>query len=240
MLAGRALLRLGEPAQAYAELSRSVLAAGRPLGDVAALRELGAASVLTQQPAAAVAAYRALMPRRSFAADNAFSLLASLETASALMSLGSAGAAEAAAYLTEARRQPPVPGLQDLTTALLALALDRSGDSQSVASLIKELEGPWSLELFATARDTARVAQAALPGAAASPPPPPAPFVEDTPTLLDGELHAVVALAALERDPKLARLHWLAYLESPAGAGPWSAYAREKLARLGGARGRLP
>lgn len=240
MLAGRALLRLGEPAQAYGELATSVLAPSRPLGDVAALRELGAAAVLTQQPAAAVAAYRALMPRRSFAADNAFSLLAALETASALMSLGSAGAAEAAAYLVEARRQRPVPGLQDLTTAILALALDRSGESQAVSSLLRELEGPWSLELFATARDTARVARAALPDTAAAPPPPAAPFAEDTPTLLDGELHAIVALAALDRDPKLARLHWLAYLESPAGGGPWGAWAREKLARPGAARGRLP
>lgn len=232
VLEGRALARLGEWDEAYAALDKSVAAKGRPLGDVMALRELGVAAVVSGRLARAVEVYRALVPRVGFTNDPTLTRVVALEAAAALMATGPAGLADATLYLSDARRQPPVPGLDDLTTALLALSLDRAGKSEQVRILERDVEGAWGLSRFETARDRARLALSASGSAEASSLPP-REFAEREPVLADGELHAAIACLAARSDPRLARAELEAYLLSPGGAGPFRDWARERLAALG-------
>lgn len=232
VLEGRARLRLGEWEAAYAALSKSVMAKGRPLGDVLSLRELGVSAVGTGQLAQAASIYRALVTRVGFSNDPAFARLVVLEAAAVLMAADRAGLSDATLYLSDARRQAPVPGLDDLLTALLALSLDRAGKLESMRILERELEGAWALERFLTARDRARMA---APGGAAKLPP--LVFPEREPLLAEGELHAAIGCVAARTDPRLARAHLEAYLAGPGGKGPFSEWARERLAGLGRAGG---
>ncbi|MGC4089304.1 MAG: hypothetical protein QM756_15735 [Polyangiaceae bacterium] len=119
VLAGRALLRRGDFTGAYAALVGSVQQAGRPLGDVAALRELGVAAQLSSHHAEAAAAYRALVPRVAFTGDAALIRIATLEAASVLALEGPAGLSDAILYLSEAERAPSVPGLDDSVERLV-------------------------------------------------------------------------------------------------------------------------
>jgi hypothetical protein len=52
--------------------------------------------------------------------------------------------------------------------------------------------------------------------------------------LLDGELHAAIAVLAEGRDTALRRAHWSAFLASPAGKGAWAEHAKKALAGRGG------
>lgn len=236
VLEGRARLRLGEWELAYAALEKSVLEKGRPLGDVLALRELGLTAVASGQLARAVEVYRSLVTRVGFSNDPAFARLVVLEASAALMATGPAGLPDATLFLSDARRQAPVPGLDDLSTALLALALDRAGKADQVRILERELDGAWALTRFESARDRARLARlSAAAGAAIEQPR--FQFSERSPLLADGELHAAIACVAVRTDPHLARTHWQAYLESPSGQGPFRDWARERLAALGRAGG---
>jgi hypothetical protein len=232
VLEGRAWLRLGEWDAAYAALTKSVTAKGRPLGDVLSLRELGVAAVVTGRLSQAIDVYRALVTRVGFSNDPAFARLSVLEAAAALMAAGPANLSDATLYLSDARRQAPVPGLDDLLTALLALSLDRAGKVDQVRILERELSGVWALERFASPRDRARLARVGSTGASASELPPLA-FSEREPLLADGELHAAIACAAARTDPHLARAHLQAYLDGPGGKGPFRDWARERLAALG-------
>ena len=232
VLEGRARLRLGEWELAYAALEKSVMAKGRPLGDVLSLRELGLTAVVSGQLPRAVEAYRALVTRVGFSNDPSFSRLVVLEAAAALMASGPSGLGDATLYLSDARRQAPVPGLDDLSTALLALALDRAGKVEQVKILERELEGAWALERFATARYRARLSRVGSAPAAAVELPR-FEFSERAPLLAEGELHAAIACVATRSDPRLARAHLQAYLESPSGQGPFRDWARERLASLG-------
>ncbi len=231
VLSGRAKVRLGDWSGAFAALSGRVTAKGRPLGDIAALRELGVAALLSGHAAEAAAAYRALVPRVAFTRDPVFARLVALEAAATLMASGADGLADATLYLSDARRQAAVPGLDDLLSALLALALDRAGKSEQAAVLVRELDGPWALERFASARDRERMARISLPNPA-TPPSVPLTFSERSPLLADGELHAAIAVAAIVRDPHLARLHLSAYLEAVGPKGAFRGWANERLAAL--------
>jgi hypothetical protein len=230
VLEGRARLRLGQWDAAYAALAKSVTAKGRPLGDVLSLRELGVAAVATGELAQAVEVYRALVTRVGFSNDPTFARVSVLEAAAALMASGPAGLSDATLYLSDARRQPPVPGLDDLLTALLALSLDRAGKAEQVRILERELGGVWALERFQSARERARLAHAS---GAAPAELPPRQFSEREPMLAEGELHAAIACAAARTDPRLARVHFQAYLDGPGGKGPFRDWARERLAALG-------
>jgi tetratricopeptide (TPR) repeat protein len=232
VLAGRAALRLGEAERARAALSGSVTAPGRPLGDVSALRELGVALTQTGQLAEAAAIYRVLVPRVDFVKDGVFVRTAVLEAAAALMATGAPGVAEAALYLAEARRTEPIPGLQDLTVALFAVALDRDGKSDQAGVALEELSSAWALERFLSERERARVAGSiSLESASAT------GFRDRAPMLVDGELHAAIALASTRKDAKLAAIHWAAFLESRAGSGPFAGWARKHLTAVEGSAG---
>ena len=225
VLMGRAALRLGEFPKAYALLSGHVRARSRPLGDLAALRELGVAALATSNLAQAAEAYRALMPRVSFSQAPSYSQTIALEAASALMATGPGGLADAALFLSEARRHPSPPGSEELLLALSALALEREGRREQSQALVAELSGPWSLERHLTARDRQRILAVTSGEPVALPP---ITFSPDAPQLAEGELHAAIAVAAFQRDPKLARLHLKAYLLASGEEGGFAAWARER------------
>lgn len=235
VLEGRALLRLGESAAARSALAASVLAPGRPLGDLGSLRELGIASTLTGHTKEAADAYRVLLPRVDVISDRFTARILLLEGAAALLATGPNGTAEALVYLSEARRAEPVPGYQDLTLALLALALDRDGKTEQATAVLGELAGAWTLRRFLSERELASATGAPLiPEAKAAE----RPALERAPVFADGDLHAVIALAALRTDPRLAGDHVAAFEQSPAGKGPWAAWAAARFGAL--RRGRRP
>jgi hypothetical protein len=239
VLLGRSQLRLGEWEAAYAALSAHVTAPGRSLGDVGALRELAIAAAFTGRIEQAAKAYQALVPRVQFTEDRVFTRFALLEAAAVLMAQGPQGLADASLYLSEMRRQAPAPGLDDLIVALLALAWDRAGKVEQAEVLLRELDGPWALERFATQRDRARSVQATLSEASAAELPA-LVFSEREPMIVDGELHAALGCAAMRRDPAFARAHLTAYLRGPGGSGPYRDWARARLTALGGSRSSSP
>jgi hypothetical protein len=228
VLEGRALLRLGNVADAERLLASSVTAPGRPLGDLAGLRELGVAFALTGHLSEAAGAYRVLVPRVGFVKDHAFSRVAVLEAAAASMASSAAGATEAALYLSEARQAEPVPGFQDLTLAFFALALDRDGKAEQAAVALEELGGAWALERFLPRSEPA----GAAPDGAASAPAEKARVSDTNPIFAPGELEAAIARAAVRSDPKLALHHFAAFERGPGGRGPWAAWARKWKAQL--------
>ncbi len=229
VLAGRARLRMGEWEPAFAALSAAVGAKSRPLGDVAALREFGILAQLTSHLTAAAEAYRSLVPRVAFTEDPTLIRVSVIEAAAVLALNGAAGLADASLYLTDARRQPPVPGLDDLATAFLALCLDRAGSSDQAQVLIRATDLGWGLERFLTRRERARLGNGPEAAGAGTLP---VEFFERAPVLVDGELHAAIAYAAFGRDPRLARAHLQAYLQTPGGKGPFKAWAEHLLATL--------
>lgn len=230
VLAGRALARLARWSEAYQELSQSALSPGRPFGDVAALRELGVSASMTSHVNQAVSAYRALVPRATFSHDRVFSRIALIEAAVACLGLGPAGLSEAELYLVEARRRAVVPGLEDLTVALLSLVLDRSDRSPQAQALLGEMAGPWALERFQSARDSAESASTALEDVPFEPTKL-GPLSPKQPMLPEGVLHAAIGVAAQGTDPVLARAHLQAFLAGPGGKGPWASWGRSKLGR---------
>jgi hypothetical protein len=232
ILGGRARVRSSDWQGAFTELSGRVTAKGRPLGDVAALRELGLAAAMSGHLAEAAAAYRAVVPRVAFTRDAVLARITILEAAAVLMASGREGLQDATLYLADARRQPAVPGLDDLLVAMLALALDRAGKSEQAEVLVRELDGVWALERFESARDRERLARQSLPSDE-HPKAAPLTFSERTPVLMDGELHAVIGSVAASRDPRLARVHLAAYLETAGPNAPFRSWAVERLAALG-------
>lgn len=229
VLAGRALVRLGQWDAAYPLLLANVTAKGRPLGDVAALRELGVAAMATGHLNEAVAAYRALVPRVGFTKDPLFTRLAVLEAAATLMALGPSGLADATRYLSDARRTGPVPGLDDLTTALLALSLDRAAKSDQADVVVRELEGAWALERFVSEAGRARLAGTTSGAAAGAP----LVFRERQPLLVEDELLAAIGVVAARSDTQLARAALQAYLAGATSTRPFHDWAKAKLAALG-------
>ena len=227
VLAGRAMLRLADFPGAYATLSSSVMDPRRPLGDVAALREFGIVAHVSGHLNEAAAAYRALIPRVAFTNDALLVRLVTLEGASVLARTGPEGLADAILYLSEARRLTSVPGLDDLSTALLASCLDRAGNGEQAQVLARALEGGFSLERFASPRDRERVAQTALGGSAGAVRHS-FEFSERAPFLAEGELHAAIGYVALGRDARLARSHLQAYL---ALGGPYQEWARKLMSQ---------
>jgi len=232
----RVLVRKGDWAGADRLFARALAAKDPPFGDAAALRELALSTAIAGRRADAAALYRKLVPRTDHRHAPTFRRVVVLEAASLLGASGPEGAGEAAAYLSEARRAERAPGLDDLTSAMLALSLDRLGDVEAARAVARELPGPWGLERFASQADEQRVERVTLGG---EPPPavPVAPvFRARSAVLLDGELHAALAMAAAERDSRAMRVHLEAYLDGAGGKGPWAAWAREKLASLRGRR----
>ena len=237
VLGGRALLRQGEPARAHERFSAARSKPGQSFADPLALREFAVAAQLLGHSAEAIAHYRQLIPRADFLHNPSFRRLVMLEAASLLGASGPEGLPEVEVYLTEARRGSPATGLEDLTSALLALSLERKGDLEQARVVTAEIPGPWSLERFLSPADSARIERFVLPVGGTAPAQVPRPvFRARAPMLADGELHAAIAISAAERDPELARVHLRAYLEGPGQKSPWAGWARARLAALRGGR----
>lgn len=230
VLLGRGLLRLGDVRGAEQALGEAVRAPGRPLGDLEALRELGVVLVETKQLGRAADVYRVLVPRIDFVQDRRLARIVHLEAAAALMASSEAGATQAGFTLSQARQAAPVPGLQDLTLALVALALDREGKGDH-AGVLDQRSSASSLERFLNSSDRARIKETLTLDEGFRIP-------EETlrisgPWLADGELHAAIGLAASRRDPLLAVAHFSAFLQARGAEGPFAAWAKQRLARLG-------
>ena len=106
----------------------------------------------------------------------------------------------------------------------LAPRLDRQGHTEQARGDAAEAGGAWSLT---------RTPGKAPPGKA-----PPPPSARNLPELPEGEEHAVVAVLAEKDGPELARERWQAFLDSPAGKGPWASHARKRLDALKARRGK--
>lgn len=232
----RVMVRKGDWARADRLFARALAAKDPPFGDAGALRELALTTAIAGRRAEAIALYRKLIPRTDHRREPTFRRVVVLEAAGLLGASGPEGAREAEAYLSEARRGERAPGLDDLTSALLALSLDRRGDVEAARAVARELSGSWGLERFASQADHQRLERVTLDGAQAPAVPVAPVFRARSPLLLDGELHAALSVVAAERDPRAMRVPLEAYLDGPGAKGPWAAWAREKLAAPRGGR----
>jgi hypothetical protein len=235
LLAGRALFRLGRAKEAWPLLEPFLAENAVTIDDARSLFDAARVALSVGALDAAERGYRLLVARSTLLGSVSERRLATIEAASLSLARGPAGVDVALGYLAEARAVP-LAGERDLVLALSALALHRAGQKERARALLRESDGPWDLEVALTPVERARVASMTLetpsdPGSS-----PPEPLVRGRILLLDGELHAAIALLAEGRDAALGRAHWKAFLASPRGQGPWAEHARRALAELGGRR----
>ena len=222
LLEGRALLRLGQNAEAWQRLSR--FAGAGALEDAPSLYDVARAAVEAGELERAYAAYRALLPRALLLASGHARRVAYMEAASVAMARGPQGIEEAQSYLEEAGRIP-LPGDRDLLVGLGALLLERSGHPERARSLAREAADPWELERLLSPGERARLDDGATEGKSPSSVKPRMPRVR----LPEGELHAVIALLAVGRDRELAVAHQRAFLAGPGGSGPYAELVKRGL-----------
>jgi hypothetical protein len=233
-------LRLGRPGDAWALIAPLLEARpGRPawsIDDPEALHDVAGAAVVSGAVARGHELYRLLVARASLLSDPRERTRALLEAGAAALARGPDFSSEAELYLDEARRSSS-PGFDAIVLAFNALALDRSGQTELARAAALEVSDPWSLERLLD--DTARgaIARQTLssatnePARAASAPEPTEARKPLALFLPSGELHAAIAVLVAARDPKLAEIHFRAYLaDKRAEKGPWAEHARQKLA----------
>jgi tetratricopeptide (TPR) repeat protein len=226
LLRGRALFRLGRVAEAWVVLAPFLEPAAAPLDDAQALFDIARSALSAGVLDAAARAYRLLVPRSALLGSRQTERIVLIEAASLALARGPADIDEALGYLDTARAIP-LAGERDLVLGLTALALERSGRTEQARAAAREADGPWDLEAEMTPAERARVAEAAFaPGDTTSSP---ARIGPSRVMLLDGELHAAIAVLAAGRDEALRRAHWRAFLASAAGQGPWAEQARRAL-----------
>lgn len=235
LLEGRALFRLGRAKDAWPLLAPYLGREGPPLDDAPSLFDVSRVALATGALDAAERGYRLLVARGKLLGSESERRIAAIEAASLTLARGPAGCDVALSYLTEARAVP-LAGERDLVLALSALALHRAGRQERARGLAREAGGPWDLEGALTPLERTRVSTASLGTDAEEPEGVPEPLARSRIMLLDGELHAAIAVIAETRDAGLARAHWKAFLSSERGKGPWAEHARRALAALGGRR----
>jgi hypothetical protein len=233
LLAGRALFRLGRAKQAWPLLEPFLSPGAVTVDDARSLFDAARVAVSVGAIDAAERGYRLLLARASLLGSVAERRVATIEAASLSLARGSAGIDLALSYLAEARAVP-LSGERDLVLGLSALALSRGGQKERARALLKEASGPWDLEASLSPVERARVASTALDSTGEMPESATEPPSRTRIMLMDGELHAAIALLAEGRDTALGRAHWKAYLLSPRGQEPWAEHARKLLAELGG------
>jgi hypothetical protein len=234
LVEGRALFRLGRVTEAWARLAPFVAETAPPLDDAPALFDVARTALAAGALDAAERAYRLLVPRAGLLGSLQAERVAVIEAASLALARGPNGIDTALGYL-ETARAIPLAGDRDIILALTALALDRAGRGEQARAAAREAEGPWDLESELTPAERSRVAEAALsPSGELTPSP--AHVRPGRIMLLDGELHAAIAMLAAGRDEALRKAHWRAFLASEAGRGPWAEHAKRALAKGGGGR----
>jgi tetratricopeptide (TPR) repeat protein len=206
VLKGRALLKLGQPAEALAAMKEARARDDRALDDPVALLAWARANARTGHADEAAQAYRAALPRTSALSSQERSA-ASFEAGMAAMAEGPRALDDAVGMLRQARRE--AEGALSLASVVaLALSLDRLGQRE---------------EARATLADRVRTDPGPLGGD---------PRVRDA--LEDAgvayELDALRALALEASDPAAARASWSRFLEGLGGKGPWAEHGRARLA----------
>lgn len=204
VLEGRADVALGAYVEALAAFAKARALDSRALEEPGAMHALAIAQYRTGHVDDALATYRALAPRVGLlsGADRRVRVL--LEAAELSMSLGPGSLDDAIALLREARKVP-LREARARVLAMLALTLDRRGESTQAGELAAEL--------------------ARLGGGAAA-----AAFVNGG--LATGEGDAALAFALERADPAAATKAWGAYLAGRGGAGPWVEHAEHRLEAL--------
>lgn len=212
LIRGRALARMGRDQDAQRVLGKALEGAG--MGEPNAALALARVSARAGDLDAAREWYRRVLLQGSVltAQDRVAS---SLEAGLAFMSAGETGLPDAVQAFRQAHRA--ASGAQVIPTLLLALALDRSGDTAVARSLLQEL-GRVDDKAISTDARTEPFASVGMP------------------------LEAVAARAMLEdlRDPAAAQRDWLRYAD--ASKGPWVQHARARSApkKPKGSVGRTP
>jgi hypothetical protein len=222
---------LGYVADAWKRLEP--FAAAGALDDAPSLHDVARAALAAGALDAAERTYRLLVPRAGLLGSSGARRIAYVEAASLLIARGERSLDEALGYLAEARAIP-LSGDRDLVLGLTALALSRAGRTEQARAVARESAGPWDLEAELSPAERQRVADTSFGSEAPEEPVAAAALAPRRVMLLEGELHAAVALLAEGRDAALRRAHWSAFLASPAGKGPWAAHAKKALAGRGG------
>jgi tetratricopeptide (TPR) repeat protein len=202
VLKGRALLRLGKPADALTALKEARTRDDRALDDPVALLAWARANARTAHFEEAAQAYRAALPRTSALSAPERSA-ASFEAGMIVMAQGSKGVDDAVAMLRQARREAQ-DSMQVASVVGLALALDRAGQKEEAKAVLAERVRSDAKPILADARIADALADAGVAH----------------------EADALLATALEVTDPSAARDVWHRYLEGAGGKGPWADHAR--------------
>jgi tetratricopeptide (TPR) repeat protein len=202
VLKGRALLRLGKPADALVALREARARDDRALDDPVALLAWARANARTGHFEDAAQAYRAALPRTS-ALSTPERSAASFEAGMIVMAQGPKAIDDAVAMLRQARREAQ-DAMQVASVIGLALALDRSGERDEAKAVLAERVRSDAKPVLSDARIRDALADAGVAH----------------------ESDALLATALEASDPGGAREAWKRYAEGPGGKGPWAEHAR--------------
>lgn len=232
VIEARAALSLGSLESAAKAFEKARGIDPRSVEDPATMHDLARVLAKTGKTREALSVYQALVPRVDLLGSPDTRVLVLLSAAYVSMAQEaadrSAGKArgeekagadetkrapleEAIAYLREARQRPPTQLSGDVVLSL-ALMLDRSGDKAQADAALTDAE-----------RMGARLRAGTLD------------YLADP-----NDRDALSALSLEQSDRAGAGKQWESFLSGPAGAGPWAAAARARLAELrkaGGAKG---
>jgi len=210
VLKGRALLRLGRPADALGALEGAKKRDDRALDDPVALLAWARANARTNHIDEAANAFRAALPRTS-ALTAPERGAASFEAGMIVMAQGGKGVDDAVAMLRQARRDAQ-DAMQLASVVALALALDRSGQREEAKAVLAERVRGEVKSVLADPKVVEALADAGVP--------------------YEADALSASALEAL--DPAAAREAWHRYVE--AGKGPWIEHARTHESSFGAAK----
>jgi tetratricopeptide (TPR) repeat protein len=202
VLKGRALLRLGKPAEALKALEEARARDDRALDDPVALLAWARANARTGHFDEAAQAYRAALPRTSALSAPERSA-ASFEAGMIVMAQGPKAIDDAVAMLRQARREAQ-DAMQLASVVGLALALDRSGQKEEARAVLAERVRSDAKPILKDPRVLDALADAGVAH----------------------EADALIAIALEPNDPAGARESWKRYGESAGGKGPWGDHAR--------------
>ena len=202
VLKGRALLRLGKPADALRALEEARKRDDRALDDPVALLAWARANARSGHFEEAAMAYRAALPRTS-ALSTPERSAASFEAGMIVMAQGPKAVDDAVAMLRQARREAQ-DAMQVASVVALALALDRSGQRDEAKAVLAERVRSDAKPILSDPRVVEALADAGVAH----------------------EGDALVAIALEGTDAPAAREAWKKYVDGPGGKGPWAQHAR--------------
>ena len=153
VLHGRASLRAGDSATAFAELLPLLSDDAGNVADPAALLDGGRAAVAQKDLANAARFYRALGSRAALLPDRSQQVVAYIEIAAALLASEQAPVDDVLAYLREARRRSAGSGFTGLCAGLTALAWTAQGREAEGQGALSEVTDPDALVRLQTSKE---------------------------------------------------------------------------------------